>query len=78
MNAPVRLTLSDQPAEPTAMERFPDWIAADTGSMLGRRASATMEPELKPNRSLAFDLAKLAEHRLPEVRLAGPAMPGGR
>jgi hypothetical protein len=68
MNAPARLTLSDQPAEPTAVERFPGWIAADDVSMLESRASTAMEPELKPNRSLALALQELAEHRLPEVR----------
>ncbi len=68
MNAPVRLTLGDQPAEATAVERFPGWIAADDVSMLESRASAAMEPELKPNRSLALALQELAEHRLPEVR----------
>jgi hypothetical protein len=68
MNAPVRLTLSGQPAEATAVDRFPDWIAADTGSMLEARASTTMEPELRPNRSLALTLQELAEDRRPEVR----------
>jgi hypothetical protein len=68
MNAPVRLRLSDQPAEAAAVERFPDWIAADTGSMLEERASTTMEPELKPERSLALTLQELAEHRREEVR----------
>ena len=68
MNAPVRLTLSGQPAEPTAVDRFPDWIAADTGSMLEARASTTMEPELTPKRSLALTLQELAEDRRPEVR----------
>jgi hypothetical protein len=68
MNAPVRLRLSDQAAEAMAVERFPDWIAADSGNMLEERASTTMEPELKPNRSLALTLQELAEHRREEVR----------
>jgi hypothetical protein len=68
MNAPVRLTLGSQPAEATAVERFPDWIAADTGSMLESRASTTMEPVLKPDRSLALTLQELADNQRAEVR----------
>jgi hypothetical protein len=68
MNAPVRLTLSDQPAEATAVQRFPEWVAADTSSMLEERASAAVESELRPDRPVLVKLEELAGSSRVEVR----------
>jgi hypothetical protein len=67
IDAPARFALGDPAADPAAVDRFPPWIAADTGSMLESRASTTMEPELS-KQPLALRLRELADHRLPEVR----------
>jgi hypothetical protein len=68
MVAPSRFRLSDQPSDPMPADRFPEWIAADTGSMLENRASTAMEAELKANQFLALKLQEQAGHRLKEVR----------
>ncbi len=68
VDAPVRLTLDDEPLEPTAVGQFPDWIVTDTISLLDQRASGTVERELEVRRSTLLGLRELADHRRREVR----------
>ncbi|HUT90891.1 MAG TPA: hypothetical protein VMY37_15410 [Thermoguttaceae bacterium] len=68
VDAPVRLTLDDQPLEPATVGRFPDWIVGDTFSLLDQRASGTVERELEVGRSTVLGLRELADHRRREVR----------
>ena len=68
VDAPVRLTLDDQPLAPAAVGRFPNWIVADTISLLDQRASGTVERELAIGRSTVLGLRELADHRRREVR----------
>jgi hypothetical protein len=65
--APVRLTLNDQPIEAVAVEQLPRWIAADVLNPLDRRASASVEQELRTDRSIFILLRELAQHRQREV-----------
>ena len=66
--APVRLTLNEQPSEAVAVEQFPNWIVADTISLLDQRASETVERELQVGRPTVLGLRELADHRRREVR----------
>jgi len=68
VDAPVRLTLDDQPLEPAAVGRFPNWIVSDTLSLLDQRASGNVERELQVGRSTVLGLRELADHRRREVR----------
>jgi len=68
VDAPVRLTLDDQPLAPEPVQQFPEWIVADTISLLDQRASGTVERELEVGRSTLLGLRELAEHRRREVR----------
>lgn len=68
VNAPVRLTLNDQPLEAVAVQRFPNWIVADTISLLDQRASGMIERELEVGRPAVLGLRELADHRRKEVR----------
>ena len=68
VDAPVRLTLNDQPLAPEPVEQFPEWIVADTISLLDQRASGTLERELEVGRSALLGLRELADHRRREVR----------
>jgi len=68
-DAPVRLTLNDEPPEAEAVREFPSWIVADTISLLDQRASSAIERELVAGRSALLGLRELADHRRKEVRL---------
>lgn len=68
VHAPVRLRLNEQPLEAEAVDDFPQWIVADTMSLLDQRASVTIQLGLEPGRSAILGLRELAEHRHREVR----------
>jgi len=68
VNAPVRLTLNDQPLEALAVQQFPNWIVADTISLLDQRASGMIERELEVGRPAELGLRELADDRRTEVR----------
>ena len=68
VNAPVRLTLNDQPLEAVAVRRFPNWSVADTISLLDKGASGMIERELEVGRPAVLGLRELADHRRKEVR----------
>lgn len=68
VDAPARLALNDQPLAPEAVGPFPEWIVADTISLLDQRASGTVERELDVRRSTVLGLRELADHRRREVR----------
>jgi len=68
VNAPLRLTLNDQPLEAVAVARFPKWIVDPTVSLLDQRASSTVERELAVGRPAVLGLRELADHRRKEVR----------
>jgi hypothetical protein len=68
VNAPVRLTLNDQPLEAVAVQELPNWIVLDTQSLLDQRASVTVERELAVGRAAVLGLRELADHRRKEVR----------
>ena len=72
--ASEQLTLGDAATEPAnaekpvPMELSPDWIIADSVSLLDRNASAAIEEELGRDRPVSLGLKELAEHRKKEVR----------
>jgi len=68
LDAPVRLTLNDEPPQAVTVEKFPAWIVTDTMSLLDQRASGTVQRELEVGRSAELGLCELADHRRKEVR----------
>lgn len=54
--------------KPAAMETSPDWIVADSVSLLDQKAAASAELELAAERPISLSLKELADHRKKEIR----------
>ena len=74
IDASQKLTLGGAVSEkqgsekPVAMESSPDWIIADSVSLIDQKASATLEADLSTERPVSLSLKELADHRKKEVR----------
>ncbi len=68
LEAPSQVTVNDQAPAPEAVEEFPEWIAADTMSLLDQRASNTVESEWALDKHAAWTLRELAVSPLGQRR----------
>ena len=68
--ASQKLALGDAASDgkPAAMESTPDWIIADSASLLDRSASTALDEELGRDRPVSLGLKELAQHRKKEIR----------
>ena len=60
--------VSGSAVKPAAMNASPDWIVADSLSLIDQKASATVEADLNAGRPISLSLKELADHRKKEVR----------
>ena len=68
-DALARLRLDGQSPEPAAaLRELPKWTVADEVGLLDRRASSTLNQELKADRPVSLTLRELIDHRQREVR----------
>ncbi len=68
VNAPRRLSVSEQPLEPVLLQQLPRWVSGETASPLDQRAAAVLEREVMLGRSVILVLRESISHRQREVR----------
>lgn len=69
VNAPALLTIQAQAiALPVPVTKPPEWVSADTASLLDRRASPELERVIVAERPVRISLLELLDHRQREVK----------